>query len=108
MFGLCRYCGDELPRARRPLETCTKCEDSPLCDRCGHPRSEHSQVFVRGVPVGCSKVVGDFQTGAKWRCKCEGFRPITGELSEASFAAPDPDDELPLLRLRVAQPERHP
>jgi hypothetical protein len=101
MFGLCRYCGDELPRARRPLEVCAKCEDSPLCDQCGHPRFQHSQVFVRGVPVGCNKIVGDFQTGAKWPCKCMGFRPITGELSEASFAASanERDEPLPILRM---------
>ena len=102
MFGLCRYCGDELPHARRPLEVCAKCEDSPLCDRCGHPRSEHSQVFVRGVPSGCSKIVGDFQTGAKWPCKCGGFRPITGELSEAGFATSEDQTETVLPPLRLA------
>ena len=57
-------------------------------------------MFVRG-PVVCSKIVGDFQTGAKWPCKCEGFRPITGELSEASFAAPENEDDLTFPPLRT-------
>lgn len=54
MFGLCRYCGDELPRARRPLEICAKCNDSPLCDRCGHERGDHTRVFVHGQTVATS------------------------------------------------------
>lgn len=103
MFGLCRYCGDDLPRARRPLEVCAKCENSPLCDRCGHPRSDHSQVFVRGVHVGCDKRIGDFQTGTSWRCDCEGFRPITGSLSEASFAAADEESGMAMPLLRVVR-----
>jgi hypothetical protein len=39
MFKQCRYCGAELSHARQPLERCANCEDSPLCDRCGQPRS---------------------------------------------------------------------
>lgn len=106
MFGLCRYCGDDLPRARRPLEICSKCENSPLCDRCGHPRSDHSQVFVRGVHVGCTKRVGDFQSGTSWLCDCEGFRPITGTLSDASFAVPDENEEAGMPSLRVVRERR--
>jgi len=93
MFSQCRYCGAELDRAREPLEICAKCENSPLCDRCGHPRSDHTQVFVRGVPLGCKRQVGDFQALVSWQCDCEGFRPIAGALSDASFASeaePDP------------------
>lgn len=63
-------------------------------------------MFVRGVHVGCKKRVGDFQTGASWRCDCAGFRPITGELSQASFAAPDPDPEEAIPPLRAARPRR--
>ncbi len=103
MFGLCRYCGYELPRARRPLEICAKCENSPLCDRCGHPRSDHSQVFVRGVHVGCNRRIGDFQTLTSGPCDCEGFRPITASLAEASFAAPDDDHEAPMPLLRAVR-----
>jgi hypothetical protein len=101
VFRLCRYCGDELPRPRRPLEICAKCENSPLCDRCGHPRADHSHVFVRGVDVGCNRRIGDFQTLTSRPCDCEGFRPITGSLSEASFAAPDDDQGAPPPLLRV-------
>ncbi|MGH3055972.1 MAG: hypothetical protein ACRDL7_13440 [Gaiellaceae bacterium] len=103
MFGLCRYCGDELARARRPLEICAKCEDSPLCDRCGHPRSDHSQVFVRGVHIGCNRRIGDFQTLTSGPCDCEGFHPISGSLSEASFAAPDDDHGATMAPLRVVR-----
>lgn len=102
-FGLCRYCGDELLRARQPREICAECEDSPLCDRCGHHRADHTQVFVRGVKVGCNKRIGDFQTGTSWSCGCQGFRPITGELSEASFAAANDEQETPLPQLRIVQ-----
>lgn len=102
MFGLCRYCGEELPRARRPFETCAACDNSPLCDRCGHPRSDHTQVFVRGVRLGCDYRVGDFQTLTSQPCECEGFRPITGRLSEASFATTGAEDDGPIPRLRSA------
>lgn len=87
----CRYCGDELSRARQPLELCAKCENSPLCDRCGHPRGDHTHVFVRGVPLGCRRVIGDFQSLSSWRCDCEGFQPVVGALADASFTEPDPD-----------------
>lgn len=100
VFGLCRYCGDELSRARRPLEICAACEDSPLCDRCGHPRFDHTHVFVGGVRVGCNRRVGDFQTGTSWSCDCEGFRPIVGGLSQASFASAGAEDDAPMPRLR--------
>jgi len=103
MFGLCRYCGDELPSARRPLEVCAHCENSPLCDLCGHPRGEHTRVFVHGASR-CNKRLGDFQAGTSWQCECEGFRPISGPLSDATFATATPssqDDPLE-LRLRLA------
>jgi hypothetical protein len=99
VFALCRYCGDKLERAREPLEICAKCENSPLCDRCGHPRSEHTQVYVRGVQPGCKKQVGDFQSLESWPCDCPGFQPVTGALSDATFASePEPDPLELLLR----------
>jgi hypothetical protein len=105
MFGLCRQCGDELPRARRPLEICAKCEHAPLCDRCGHERGDHTQVFVRGESK-CTKRVGDFQTGRSWQCNCEGFVPLTGALSDATFAAATPSGQSDPLAvpLRLARP----
>jgi len=101
VFALCRYCGDELERAREALELCSKCEGSPLCDRCGHRRADHTKVFVRGGARGCNRAVGDFQTLMSWTCGCERFRPIVGALSDASFAMPDPESPmLPPLRVR--------
>lgn len=101
MFRNCRYCGVELDRAREPLEVCAVCENSPLCDRCGHPRGDHTHVFARGVPCGCTRIIGDFQSLSSWRCACEGFRPIQGRLADAAFA--EPDEELSSLSpLRLA------
>jgi hypothetical protein len=102
VFGLCRYCGDELDRPRRPLEVCARCENSPLCDRCGHPRADHTRVFARRNRKGCARILGDFQTGRSWTCDCEGFRPLDGTLADARFAVEEaePDDgPLPPLRL---------
>jgi hypothetical protein len=109
VFSVCRYCGDTLSRARRPLEICSKCENSPLCDRCGHPRSEHTRVFVRDGRPGFNWRVGDFQTLTSSECDCEGFRPVVGALSEAAFAAatPDQDASAPILSLRVVGSEGH-
>ena len=105
MFRLCRYCGEELPRARRAFEICAKCNDSPLCDRCGHARGDHTRVFVHGQSR-CSKRLGDFQTGVTWKCKCEGFRPLSGALSDATFASARPSSgEDPLgVPFRFAKP----
>ena len=108
VFSLCRYCGDTLSRARRPLEICSNCENSPLCDQCGHPRSEHTRVFVRDGRPGCNWRVGDFQTLTSWACDCEGFRPVAGSLSEAAFAetTPDSDCGAPIVPLRVVTRDR--
>ena len=96
----CRYCGDDWRGSDAPIAVCDACENSPLCDACGHPRGDHTQVFVRGVPAGCHRAIGDFQTLTHARCGCEAFRPIRGPLSDAGFAQPDPDaDEIPKLRL---------
>jgi hypothetical protein len=98
---MCRYCGAELDRAREPLEICAACENSPLCDGCGHPRGDHSHVFDRHGPRGCARIVGDFQSLTSWRCICEGFRPVSGTLADAAFAQPDSiPAALPALRLR--------
>jgi hypothetical protein len=57
-------------------------------------------VFVRGVPSGCGRAIGDFQSLSSRTCDCSRFRPVSGPLREARFAAPDPDPLL--LGLRVA------
>jgi hypothetical protein len=96
-FRQCRYCGDVLTRARAPLEVCASCADSPLCDRCGHPRADHTHVFTARAPRGCSRFINDFQSLSRSRCDCEGFLPIRTRLRDAAFTAPDPDPlELPL------------
>lgn len=70
----------------------------------GHPRSDHTHVFVRGVQVGCNRRIGDFQTGTSRSCGCEGFRPILGGLSEAGFAVASHEDDAPIAPLRSALP----
>jgi hypothetical protein len=42
VFGLCRYCGDELVRPRRPLEICAKCE---------RPASQNPSETAPTVPI---------------------------------------------------------
>jgi hypothetical protein len=66
-------------------------------------------VFVRDRRAGCNWRVGDFQTLTSWPCECEGFRPVTGALSEAAFtvAAPDSNGSAPILPLRVVGSEGH-
>jgi hypothetical protein len=101
----CRYCG-AVSRLRDVggFAVCDDCSNSPLCDECGHPRADHGQVYVRGVPPGCGFRVFDVQSLSKERCSCAAFRPIRGGLGEAVFTRPDPD---PLeLGLRLADPLR--
>lgn len=88
---LCRHCGTDGVASDAPIATCDACANSPLCDRCGHPRGDHGQVFVRGVEPGCRRLTGDFQTLSSSLCPCPGFRPVAGPLREAGFARPDED-----------------
>lgn len=99
MFRFCRYCGSQLDRARRPLEVCPSCADSPLCDACGHERKDHDFVFTAGGPAGCSTVIRDFQSLSARQCSCPGFRPVTGPLRDATFAEPDADPLMLPLRI---------
>jgi len=100
-FRTCRYCGSQLDRARRPLEVCPACADSPLCDNCGHARSDHRYVFISGGPAGCVVVLRDIQSLSARRCDCPGFAPVRGALRDAAFAEPGVD---PLtLPLRIVQ-----
>ena len=92
---LCRHCGTDGVPTTAPLALCRGCANSPLCDRCGHPRGDHAQVFVRGDDPGCRRLVGDFQTLTSWLCSCPGFRPTAGPLRDAAFAQLD-DDRTPL------------
>jgi hypothetical protein len=76
LVALCRHCGrDGLPMPE-PLGVCDACADSPLCDRCGHPREEHMQVFVRDIAPLCRWIVRDFQALTSVPCACPGFHPV--------------------------------
>jgi hypothetical protein len=87
-----------------PLAVCDACENSPLCDACGHPRGDHGQVFIRGVAPGCNWVIGDFPSLTQEPCDCAGFRPIRGAIRDAAFAEAQPEPaELPKLRLADSQ-----
>lgn len=97
----CRYCSTGHVDDSAPAWTCPACAGSPLCDRCGHPRSDHGQVFIRGVPAGCRREVGDFQSLTHWQCDCPGFRPVTTGLADAGFALPDAMSPLETRTLRV-------
>ena len=56
-------------------------------------------MFVRGVRLGCDRIVGDFQSLTSWRCDCPGFAPIAAGIGAASFAQPnDEPDEIQALR----------
>jgi hypothetical protein len=87
------------------LELCPTCENSPLCDGCGHPRGDHSRVFVGGAGAGCSRVIGDFQSLTSWRCECRQFEPLEGAIRDATFAQPVPVDT-PIASLRVVPRRR--
>lgn len=101
MWERCRYCGSTSARELVLVEgemTCPACAGSPLCDRCGHPRRNHTGVFT---PAGrsCRHVWEEFQTGFRKACACEGFAPIVTELRDAGFTAREATDGLPPLRV---------
>jgi hypothetical protein len=92
-------CGAEQAKPLAAFDLRARCAGSPLCDRCGHPRSGHAGVFVRGVGARCCRPLGDFQSLSRYVCDCAGFRPIAGPLRDASFAeAVEPTAPLPRLR----------
>jgi hypothetical protein len=64
---------------------------------------------VSDARAGCNWRVGDFQTLRSWECDCEGFRPLTGALSEAAFAAvsPGPEGGASISPLRLASFDGH-
>jgi hypothetical protein len=101
MFSGCRYCGSKLDPPRAPLEVCSDCAGSPLCDRCGHARSDHSRVFVGGGRVGCLIVIHDFQSLSTSRSTRPGFAPVRGALRDAGFAVAEPDPLMLPLRVVV-------
>jgi hypothetical protein len=73
-MGFCRHCGRGV-RGSADSTVCAICAEAVLCDRCGHTRAEHVQVFVRGVVPACNRRVGDVPGLASWGCGCPGFSP---------------------------------
>jgi len=97
----CRICGAIWPYPSHYWITdgggCRSCEGSPLCDACGHPRSNHVAVFRKGAPQ-CNLRALDVQSLSRLECDCAGYAAVEGRLSEAEFAQPETG---PLPKLRV-------
>ncbi|MES1248955.1 MAG: hypothetical protein ABUS54_14915 [Actinomycetota bacterium] len=98
-MATCRVCGATCePEALRAVHEgggCRRCNGSPACARCGHPRRHHRGTFGGGDDLGCrARVTGeDLVVG---RCGCPGYttdRAAYGEAVDIVEAAP--------LRLRL-------
>jgi hypothetical protein len=99
---MCRICGSVWPFPSHYWITegggCKSCGGSPLCDGCGHPRSNHVAVFKKGQP-SCKFKAVDVQSLSHVSCACHGYVPVEGSLRDAQFAQPETG---PLPRLRLA------
>ena len=106
----CRLCGSLWPRStHRWIDEgggCPSCAGSPLCNSCGHPRSDHVRVYVKGGKRECRRRIGDFQTLSSAPCDCAGYVPLAGALADAEFAQAEVAGEEPLPALRLAPPPR--
>lgn len=106
---LCRICGArvviwELRDAQRG-GGCIRCDGSPLCSRCGHPRKEHVGVFNTTSRKGCTTKIPIPDGLAAGRCGCDGYIAATGRLAQASFATDDvPIVDIVIPKLRIASP----
>ena len=103
---VCRICGASVAtwelRSASGGGGCTRCEGSPLCADCGHPRSEHFGVFGGSNRHGCKVKIRTFESLAVSRCECEGYVAASGPLAQAAFAAVEPllaDAVMPTLRI---------
>lgn len=105
--GVCRSCGAtvatwELLDAQRG-GGCTRCDGSPLCSRCGHPRKEHVGVFSASGEKGCKIEIPVPDSLAMGRCGCAGYLAATGPLALAEFVSEDvPLVDVVTPTLRVA------
>jgi hypothetical protein len=84
---------------------CVRCEGSPLCDRCGHPRREHYGTFGRSKSAGFRKKIYADDTLAVSRCGCEGYVRAHDGVRASRFV----DEDVPLVettmpKLRVVDP----
>ena len=108
--GVCRICGAtvatwELLDAQRG-GGCIRCDGSPLCSRCGHPRKQHLGVFSSAGRTGCRAEVPVPDTLGMGRCGCIGYVAARGPFGQATFAT----EEAPLVdvvipKLRITPPE---
>ena len=80
---------------------CIRCDGSPLCSMCGHPRREHFGAFSTGRKW-CKVKIAAQDSLAVSRCGCGGYLPASGPLAEAAFATEDVplvDTVIPTLRI---------
>jgi hypothetical protein len=62
---------------------------------------------VTSIPPLGERAHRGLPDGDKLALRLEGFRPITGSLAQASFAAPDHEEETPAMpSLRVVRERR--
>jgi len=81
--GVCRICGATVAtwelRSASGGGGCIRCEGSPLCSRCGHPRSEHIGVFAGSNRQACKIKVHAGDSLAVSRCGCAGYVATSGQ-----------------------------
>jgi hypothetical protein len=84
---------------------CTRCEGSPLCGRCGHPRREHYGTFGGSESAGCKTKIYAADSLAVSRCGCEGYVRARDGVGASRFAREDvPVVETTMPQLRVVDP----
>ena len=107
--AVCRSCGATVAiwelRDAAQGGGCARCEGSPLCERCGHPRSEHSGVYAGARQRGCKVKIFALEDLAVSRCGCSGYQRATAPLAQAAFATEDvPVVDTAIPELRVIDP----
>ena len=84
---------------------CTRCEGSPLCGRCGHPRREHYGTFGGSKSAGCKTKIYAADSLAVSRCGCEGYVRARDGVGASRFTREDiPVVETTMPQLRVIDP----
>ena len=104
--GVCRICGAtvatwELLDAQRG-GGCIRCDGSPLCSKCGHPRKTHFGVLSATAQKGCKVKIQVADSLATGRCGCIGYTTMAGPVAQAAFVeheAPLVETAIPTLRI---------
>lgn len=112
MQTTCRICGTTIAtweeRSALLGGGCARCEGSPLCDRCGHPRREHYGTFGGSKSAGCKKKIYADDSLAVSRCGCEGHVRTRDGVGASQFVHEDvPVVETTMPKLRVLEPPTH-